>query len=93
MTTSLLVSVVLQNKRQGFRVNNGDTVMNELINALQPLRQKFPVTEDPVHRNRALIKYRTLQRQVETAREFSEWIWLEKMERDNGLGINRVCGT
>ena len=32
--------------------NKGDTVMNELMNALQPLRQKFPATnEDPAHRS------------------------------------------
>ena len=37
---------------KGFSVNKGDTVMNELINALQPLRQKFPATnEDPAHRS------------------------------------------
>ena len=41
---------------QGFSVNNGDTVMNELRNASQPRRQKFPVTKDPVHRSWALIK-------------------------------------
>ena len=36
---------------KGFSVNKGDTVMNELMNALQPLRQKFPATnEDPAHR-------------------------------------------
>ena len=34
-------------------------------------RQKFPVTnEDLVHRNKALIKFRTLRRLVETARDF-----------------------
>ena len=44
---------------------------NEMMDAQQPLRQKFQVTnEDPVHRNEALIKYRTLRRQAETAREF-----------------------
>ena len=44
-------SVELQNTRQGFRVSSGDAVMNELMNALQLLRHKFPVSEDPVHRS------------------------------------------
>ena len=72
MRTSPLECAVLQNTRQDFSVNNGnavptelmnaDAVMNELMNALQPLRQHFPVSEDPVHRSRAL-------RQAETAEE------------------------
>ena len=65
-----LVNVVLQNTCRGFSVNNGDTVMNELMNFLQLLRQNLPVKEDPVHRSCALIMSRTFRRQVETANEF-----------------------
>ena len=32
-------------------VMNADVVENELMNALQPLRQVFPITEDPAHRH------------------------------------------
>ena len=64
-----LVSVVHQCTRQGFSASNA--MMNEMMGALQPLRQKFPVThDDPVHRNKALIKSRTLRRQVERAMAF-----------------------
>ena len=67
--TNSFVSVELQCTRQGFSVNNA--MLNEMMDALQPLNQKFPVTnENLVHRNRALIKIRTLRRQVKTAREF-----------------------
>ena len=74
-TTNSLLSVVLQCTLQGFSANNA--MMNDMMDALQlqPLRQKFPATnEDPVRRNKALIKFRTLLRHVET--EFIMWVAL-----------------
>ena len=59
-TKSPMESAILLNTRQELRVNHGDAVVNEvmnadvvmkeLMNALQPLRQHFPVTEHPASR-------------------------------------------
>ena len=79
-TTNSLVRVVLQCTRQGFSVNK--MMMNGMMDALQPLRQKFPVTnEDPVHRKRG---------RRQQGRSSCERVWLEEFERDCGLGISRA---
>ena len=79
-----------QRKCGAERVDNADAVMNELMNALQPLRQHFPVNEDIRHteidRSSGFVSCGVRRRQQRSPSR--EWIWLEKMERDHGLVIS-----
>ena len=92
-TTSSLVSVVLQCTRQDLNVNNGDTVMNELMNASQPLRQKFQpptrIRSIEANRSSSVVPCGVTWRQQRSSS--CEWVWLEETEPDYGFGISRVC--
>ena len=67
---------------------NADAVMNELMNALL-LRQKFSVNEIwsiEVERSSGVAPCGVRRRQQRSSSR--EWTWLEKSERDHGLGIS-----
>ena len=92
------MKVALHNRRQEFSVNQGgavtnefmnaDVMMNELMNALQFLRQNFPVTvvrHIKAERSSGFVPCGVSRRQSRSSSR--EWRRLEKIERDHGLGI------
>ena len=85
--TNSLMRGAFQYTRQGFTVNNA--MMNEMMDALQTVRQveKSPTMIQSIEAERSSSFVPCDVRLRQQGSSACEWVWLEEIELDYGLGI------